>query len=134
MALLLAQVGTHTARRFAARVAELGLTPAHVGVLRLVGQRPGLSQQALAESLGVVPSKVVLLVDDLEARKVVERRRDPTDRRQYALHLSADADEELARVRDVVRRHDEDITAGLTATERKQLLALLSKVAAAQGL
>jgi DNA-binding MarR family transcriptional regulator len=134
VALLLAQVGTHTARRFAARVAELGLTPAHVGVLRLVGQRPGLSQQALAESLGVVPSKVVLLVDDLEARRVVERRRDPADRRQYALHLAADADEELARVRDVVRRHDEDITAALTAAERKQLLALLSKVAAAQGL
>jgi DNA-binding MarR family transcriptional regulator len=134
VALLLAQVGTHTARRFAARVAELGLTPAHVGVLRLVAQRPGLSQQALAEALGVVPSKVVLLVDDLEARRVVERRRDPTDRRQYALHLAADADEELARVRDVVRRHDEDITAALTAAERKQLLALLSKVAAAQGL
>lgn len=134
VAILLAQVGAHATERFAARVGELGLTPAHVGVLRAVARRPGLSQQELAADLRVLPSKIVTLVDELEARGVIERHRGTADRRQYALQLSARAQHDLARVRQAVAAHDQDITAALTAPERKQLAALLSKVADAQGL
>jgi DNA-binding MarR family transcriptional regulator len=134
VAFLLAQIGAHAANRFAGRVAALGLTPAQVGVLRVVAQRPGLSQQALATELGVVPSKVVSLVDALEERGVLERRRDPADRRLYALHLSESAQELLRRVRDTVRQHDQELTSALTPDERGQLAALLGRIADAQGL
>jgi DNA-binding MarR family transcriptional regulator len=134
VAFLLAQLGAHVGDRFSQRIADLGLTPAQVGVLRFAAQRPGLSQQELASELGVLPSKVVALVDELEARGLLERRRGTTDRRQYALHLTESGEPELAKIRAVVRDHDREVTEPLTPEETKQLAALLAKVASAQGL
>jgi DNA-binding MarR family transcriptional regulator len=134
IAFLLAQLGAHTSERFAARLAELDLTPAHVGVLRVVGQSPGLSQQALAERLGALPSRIVRLVDELEQRGLVERRRSQTDRRNHELYVAESAGEKLGRVLATVGEHDTDITGGLTAAEKQTLAELLGKVAAHQGL
>lgn len=134
VAFLLSQVGARVAERFAARVGELGLTPAQVQVIRLVAQQPGTSQQLLAQRLGVAPSKVVALVDELERRGLVERHRNPDDRRHHALRLGPSAGAELGRIRDAVQQHDAEITAGLTVAERRRLAALLARVAEAQGL
>src|SRR3954454_1908240 len=87
-AFLLAQVGAHAAQRFGERTLALGLTPADAGVLRLVAASPGRSQQDLAEQLGLSPSRVVALIDELEGKDLLERRRNPDDRRTYALALT----------------------------------------------
>jgi len=134
IAFLLAQLGAHTSERFAARLAELDLTPAHVGVLRVVGQSPGLSQQALSERLGALPSRIVRLVDELEDRGLVERRRSQTDRRNHELHVAADAGDRLAAVLAAVGEHDTEMTRGLTAREKQTLAELLAKMATEQGL
>src|SRR5262245_23924430 len=83
-AFLLAQVGAHAATQFAERLAPLELTPAHAGILRLIRTSSGMSQQALSSMLGVLPSRLVVLVDELEDRGLVERRDSPEDRRVYA--------------------------------------------------
>lgn len=134
VALLLSQLGAHVSGRFAERLAELDLSPTQVGVLRIVGQQPGLNQQELARRLGAAPSRVVTLVDDLEARGLVQRRRKDTDRRHYALEIAPGAEERMAAVRAAVWAHDAEITQPLTAQEVTELHALLSRVAAAQGL
>jgi DNA-binding MarR family transcriptional regulator len=134
VAFLLAQVGAHAATRFAERLAPLKLAPQHAGVLRLVGATAGLSQRALAERLGVLPSRLVLLVDDLEARGLVERRDDPDDRRSYALHLTGPGRATLAELGRVAREHGESLCAALSADERRQLAALLARIAGEQGL
>lgn len=134
IAFLLAQLGAHTSERFAARLRELDLTPAHVGVLRVVGQNPGLSQQALSERLGAQPSRIVRLVDELEDRGLVERRRSQTDRRNHELYVAADAGERLGAVLAAVGEHDTEMTRGLTAKEKQTLAELLTKVAKQQGL
>jgi DNA-binding MarR family transcriptional regulator len=134
IAFLLAQLGAHASDRLAARLAALDLTPAHVGVLRVVGQNPALSQQALSERLGALPSRIVRLVDELEARNLVERRRSPTDRRKYELIVADDAGERLAAVLAAVGAHDADITGSLSSAEKQTLADLLGKVAAHQGL
>lgn len=133
-AFLLAQVGAHAAERFAALVGEVGLSPALAGVLRLVARDPGRSQQALAGELDVVPSKMVALVDDLEHRGLVQRRRNPDDRRVHALHLTPDGQSVLARVRRVAEAHNAELTAALTRPERRQLTDLLTRLAEQQGL
>ena len=133
-ALLLSRLGAHVSARFAQRLSELDLTPAQVGVLRVVGQSPGLSQQAVAERLAASPSRVVKLVDELEERGLVERRRSATDRRQQELHLAEGAGERVAAVRAVVRDHDAEVTGALDAQELETLVGLLRKVAEAQGL
>jgi DNA-binding MarR family transcriptional regulator len=134
LALILSQLGGQVSSRFAQRLAELDVTPAHVGVLRVVGQQPGIHQQALAGRLGAAPSRVVKLVDELEERGLVERRRSRTDRRQQELHLAADAQDRMAAIRAAVRAHDADIRGALTTPELETLLGLLRKVADGLGM
>ncbi|MEV7612533.1 MarR family transcriptional regulator [Streptomyces sp. NPDC089799] len=133
-AFLLAQIGAHAAGRFAERVGELGLTPADVGLLRMIGGRPGRSQRALAEDLGVVPSRVVSLIDGLQDKGLVERRRSVEDRRNHELHLTADGRRALGSVSRTAAAHEDDLLAALDRDQRDLLLGLLQRVAAQQEL
>lgn len=133
-AFLLAQLGAHAAMRYAEKVAELELDPPQTGVLHLLAREPGRSQQALADQLGVAPSRVVGLVDGLEGRGLLERRRSATDRRTYELHLTAQGQELLGRLRAVAMAHEAEVTAGLGEEDRRRLVELLGQVAAQQGL
>jgi DNA-binding MarR family transcriptional regulator len=133
-AFLLTQIGTHAAQGFAARVAELDLTPPQAGLLRAVATGPGRSQQELARHLGTPATRLVALVDGLEARGLLERRRNPADRRLHALHLTDAGTALLRRLGTVAREHDDAVLDGLDAAERAQLHALLERVARARGL
>jgi DNA-binding MarR family transcriptional regulator len=133
-AFLLSQVGAHAATRFAERISELGVIPADVGVLRMIATQPGRSQQSLAEELGVVPSRVVALVDNLERKGLVERRRNPKDRRNYELHLTTAGTQVMSRMRGLASAHENDICAALDDGQRAQLTELLEAIAAQQGL
>lgn len=133
-AFLLAQLGAHAARRFAERVAELDLTPPQTGLLRAVARKPGQSQQALAAHLGTPPTRLVALVDGLEKRGVVERRRNPADRRLHALHLTPAGEELMAQIRRLVEAHEAAVLAALDPDERELLRGLLVRIAADQGL
>ena len=131
---LLAQLGAHAAQRFAECIAELELTPPQTGLLRCVGQRPGQSQQAIAAQLGTTPSRLVGLVDGLERRGLVERRRNPGDRRNHAIYLTEAGRQCMARIGLAARQHEDSFCTGLSDTEREQLQSLLSRMAAEQGL
>jgi DNA-binding MarR family transcriptional regulator len=133
-AFLLAQVGAHAAGRFAERVGHLGLTPPDVGLLRMIAGQPGRSQRSLATDLGVVPSRVVTLIDNLDHKGLVERRRSTEDRRHHALHLSAEGHRVLDEVRQLASAHEDDICAALDRDQRAQLTALLELVVGQQGL
>ena len=134
VAFLLTQLGTHAAARFAERVAEHGLTPPQCGVLGLLRGRPGLSQQELAGILGMVPSRMVALVDELEREGYVQRVRDESDRRRNAVQLTDAGTRAVQTVARVGRAHESEICAALDETEREHLLALLQRVADEQGL
>lgn len=131
---LLAQLGAHGARRFAERVAELDLTPPQAGLMRAVAARPGRSQQDLARHLDTPPTRVVTLVDVLEGRGALERRRNPTDRRLHAIHLTDAGRELLGDIGRVAREHDDAMLAALSPDERAQLRDLLARVASQQQL
>jgi DNA-binding MarR family transcriptional regulator len=133
-AFLLAQLGAHAAGQFAQRITELSLTPAQAGLLRLVAWAPGQSQQAIARQLGTPPSRLVLLVDGLQERGLIERRRNPGDRRHYALYLTEDGTRFLADLGRVGRAHEADLMTGLTASEQSVLHELLARLAETQGL
>ena len=133
-AFLLAQVGAHAAMRFTERIGELDLTPPQVGLLRLVASRPGQSQQALAKQLGTPATRLVPLVDGLEKRGLIERRRNAEDRRLYALELSEDGRALMGRIAQTAASHDRTVTATLTDEERATLHGLLTKIADDQGL
>ena len=94
----------------------------------------GSSQQALADALGVHRSAMVALVDDLEARGLAERRRDPADRRAYTLHLTREGRRQFAELRQIADQEETELLSGLDADERRTLIVLLRRIAASQGL
>lgn len=129
---LLTQLGTHAASGFAARVEALGLTPPQVGMLRMIGVRSGLSQQALAESLGLLPSRLVTFVDELESVGLLTRTRSTRDRRVHELSLTDLGRKRMAEVGTIAVEHEAQLTAALTDAERDQLRTLLRRVAEQQ--
>lgn len=133
-AFLLAQVGARAAALFAARLQELGLVPPHAGILRIIAGNAGISQQELASLLGMVPSRLVPLLDELEQRGLLERRDQPEDRRVYALHLTAQGTRAMADIGRVARAHDDAICASLSEKEREVLWSLVSRIADDQKL
>jgi DNA-binding MarR family transcriptional regulator len=134
VAFLLVQLGTHVAGLFGERLKPLGLEQRHAGMLVRLAQNDGRSQQAIAELMGVNATRMVFLTDELEKLGLVERRRNPADRRSHALYLTEAGTAMLARVREVTRAHEAAITTGLSGAERDQLIALLRRLAAGQGL
>jgi DNA-binding MarR family transcriptional regulator len=133
-AFLLAQVGAHAAGKFAERLAVLSLGPAHAGMLRLVDASSGISQRALSSMLQLPPSRLVVLLDELADRGLLERRSDPDDRRVYALHLTRSGKELLEGIGRISREHDDAVCAALSPDERETLAGLLRRIADQQGL
>lgn len=133
-AFLLTQLGTFAAAAFGERVARLDLTPPQTGLLRAVALGPGRSQQELAGQLGTPPTRLVALVDGLEERGLLERRRNPQDRRLHAVHLGPAGEKIMGEIRTVAREHEDAVLACLNAGERAQLRDLLGRLAADHGL
>jgi DNA-binding MarR family transcriptional regulator len=131
---LLAQLGAHAAARFAARIADLDLTPPQAGLLWMIARSPGLNQQTYAARLGTPPSRFVTLVDALQDRGLIERRRGEPDRRSYALHLTSDGQRLLGELGTIGKAHEDDLCAALTTDERAILRGLLARIAQQQDL
>ncbi|AYF77465.1 MarR family transcriptional regulator [Nocardia yunnanensis] len=131
---LLAQLGAYAANRFAERTGTLGLTPAQAGLLRLLIAQPGRSQRELADELGMPPSRFVQFADTMESRGLIERKRNPDDRRQHALYLTEEGRETLLRLGAVARESEQHLCRSLTPEEHATLSELLARIAADQGL
>ena len=128
-AFLLSQVGSFSSARFAERVQELGLTASEAGVLRFVARSPGTSQRVLADRIGSAPSRVVFLIDSLETRGLLERRRGSADRRNQELWLTPAGDATLGQLRQLAEEHEAEILGSLTSDQVTQLSALLTSIA-----
>lgn len=134
LGLLLVRLGFFASGRFASALAPTGLEPRHFGLLERLAEHEGASQQALGRVLGLNPTRMVFLIDDAEAAGLVERRRNPDDRRSYALYLTTKGKKALRDGRAVQQRHEADMGRGLSSKERAALVHLLGRIASAHGL
>ena len=112
-------------RDFASSVAEL--SPGRVGILLLVEANPGVTQSRLAQAVSLDRSTMVGVVDMLEGKRLIERRRG-ADRRTNGLWLTAEGRAMVARLKRRIQAHERRVAARLSAQERAQLLALLAKL------
>ena len=74
------------------REAGVGLSGMHFGALSIIDSAGPMSQQTLGELIGKDRTSIVAVVDDLEGEGLVERRRNPADRRAYALEVTRRGD------------------------------------------
>jgi DNA-binding MarR family transcriptional regulator len=130
VAFLLAQVGARAAQDFTKALLPLKLSPADAGILRLLSQSPGTSQQDLARKLNMHASRLVAMIDSLEERALVVREPNAQDRRIYSLRLTNAGEERLRAIGEVARDHNEAICFGLDPAERATLAGLLQRIAA----
>jgi DNA-binding MarR family transcriptional regulator len=106
-----------------------GITTALFGTLATIEAHGPISQQQIADQLGHTGPAVVQTVDRLQALGLVERRRDPADRRSYALKPTdpglANLGKRLAPIAEVSAQIDEMLGG---QGQRLQLNELLRKL------
>ena len=130
-AYLLSQIGRRQATGLTERLRPLGLRPRHFALLNLIAVDEGRSQQQLGERLALEPSGIVPTIDELEQQGQLERRRDPTDRRRYALHLTPDGRTKLARARLAAAQQAAELFEPLDQRDLHALHDMLTRIAAA---
>lgn len=130
-AYLISQVGRSQVARVSQGLAPLGLRPKHFALLNLIDLHQGSSQQQLGEHLALEPSGLVKTIDELQQQGIVERRRDPADRRRHALYLTPAGKTKLTQARHTTGQHAAELLAPLNEREQQVLHDLLARIAAA---
>ena len=134
VAFLLSQVGAHAASSFEERLVALELKPHHAGLLRMLGSNPGLSQQELCDVFGIFPSRLVVLLDQLQVRRLIERRDNSSDRRGHRVYLTKAGRKALEGIGRLTLELETDLCAALADRERATLASMLGRIVAQQNI
>lgn len=124
---------TDLARQFRAefdrRIATsgLGLTAGEARTLAHVARAEGERQNVIAERLNVEAMSLSAMIDRLEARGLVAREADPTDRRAKCLRLTENADGILTQVTAIGRAVADDAARGIDPAEWQRLASVLKQ-------
>jgi MarR family transcriptional regulator, lower aerobic nicotinate degradation pathway regulator len=108
---------------------ETGLHPYHHAILLVLAEGSRKTQGSIADALGYDRGQLVGLLDELEERGLVERRRDPNDRRRHLVRLTPGGKQTLRRLRALARELEDDFLAPLNEEERATLHGLLLRLA-----
>ena len=126
---LLKRLGTSAKERSFSAYEELGLHPYHHAILAVLDEGTRETQGSIADSLGYDRGQLVGLLDELEAAGLIERRRDPSDRRRHVVQMTATGRKTLAKLRALSKRLEEEFFAPLDDRERTVLHTLLLELA-----
>src|SRR2546423_43291 len=116
---------SHT--RIAEALESVGLTPALFGVLNVLGAREGAIQQEIGSAMGIDPSTMVSLIDQLETAGLAKRRPHPKDRRAREVVITPKGRRTLERGREMALQVEDEVLGGLSAAERRELMKLLRR-------
>lgn len=125
---ILADVSRLMRRSFDARARDIGVTRSQWQVLTTLRRHEGIHQGGLAELLDVEPITLCRMVDRLQEAELVERRRDPADRRVWQLYLTDRARSLLGQLQPLGEAVMAEAMEGIGAGERRALRASLEKL------
>lgn len=128
LAFLCSDIGRLFRKRFGELARQSGPTGAQWRALLVVQRYPGINQGVLAEHLDVEPITSCRMVDRLEQAGLVERRRDPRDRRAWSLYLTDAAIPVVAELKANGSRLLDWATSDLTQEEVALLCGYLSRI------
>lgn len=125
------QVGKVASRLLADELAPHDLRPTHLAVLAALSDVGPCCQRDLCDRLDVDKSHMVAFVDDLEDRGLLERQRDPEDRRRHRVAITEDGRTALKTLLAAQQRAEDALAGGLDPAQRAALVSLLARVVAA---
>ncbi|HKB94641.1 MAG TPA: MarR family transcriptional regulator [Gaiellaceae bacterium] len=127
---LLKRLGSAAKQRAMAVYEQAGLGPYHHAILIVLDEGAPETQGSIADALGYDRGTLVGLLDELEEQGLVERKRDPADRRRHVVRMTAKGKQTLERLRALARQLEDDFLAPLDPDQRAALHDLLLQLAA----
>lgn len=126
----LAQATITATQVFVREVGErFELRPVEFTILTLIEENPGVSAKQLAQALAVTPPNITMWIERLEARRLIERERNPSDRRAQHIRTTAQGSKTARKAVQLLVEGERATMTGLTSGERAILIELLHKVA-----
>jgi DNA-binding MarR family transcriptional regulator len=129
-AFLLKRVGMLAKERTMDAFEAVGANPYHYSVLAVLEEGARDTQAKIADALGYDRSWLVGLLDELEEAGLIERKRDPEDRRRHLVSLTPPGKKRLAQLRAISKNVESELLASLDADQRTRLHELLLQLAA----
>jgi len=126
---LLKRLGFATKERSMKAYEDAGLHPYHFAILITVDEGSHETQGSIADALGYDRGQLVGLLDELEERGLVERRRDLNDRRRHLVQMTPEGKKALRRLRTLARQLEDEFLEPLSDADRAKLHQLLLQLA-----
>jgi DNA-binding MarR family transcriptional regulator len=118
---------------FSRLASEIGTRPGRFATLMLIGRNPGISQTALSRANGRDKSSLTPVLNDLERRGLVIRRRTRADQRAYRLSLTPAGRRLLAALTRCAREHEKNLDRIIGAKDQKGFVRVLKRIIAGVG-
>ena len=126
---LLVRLGFAVKSRAVEEFEQTGFSPYHHSVLALLDEGARDTQAAIADALQLDRGTLVGLLDSLEEQGLVERHRDPNDRRRHMVTLTSAGRRQLTKFRNIISSLDREFLGLLNDDDRASLLNVLSQIA-----
>jgi DNA-binding MarR family transcriptional regulator len=122
---LLALLGQEAIRRLRDALADHDLKPRQFQILGLLADRGPIGQRELGEAMAIDHSILVTMLNPLEGKSLIERKRSCKDRRRHVVSVTPAGKRRLASAAQAQREAEDALFAGLAAQQREQLRSLL---------